>query len=1253
MPPPRASRPSRADMLMSGVPEDYIDALLDEKYMEDLIAATNKQNLKREKKRNREDRLQKVILVFLICQAVLGVVVALYKTYLQPDKIISAFVTMENIDMVLMMDTSNHMKERRDQQQDVVLRFSEDMHHAMKQQRDQTLRENVERVEAIKRKQTTAFSRFLSHFISTKEQEDNTGLSGGRLRFATGIFNRNSKTLHKFTTNLTIQEKAVNTVTKDQYESFTHMKEAMGNCVEIFAQANKPNTRKYCVIIGDNEAMCKKPETKNVDALAQQAHIAHLFPEGFLEVGATLEYSKEFDKCKDYVADSFNDIQLIMMFTVSSKEDERVRLRNPTFRNFVQNTTGCEFAMDTEMQGGAPVVIYEPKAENCTRFILGRGLEDVLQKSKSLVQLLQASSKDWEEPNTQKDNRYLFFLLMPLNLIFFFAASAIARWYERFRLKAARVMGKKKKMIKVTKTLVEKEKRKSVVTRFAALHTEVELAEVKKKLQPLVKLNSPMTLRARLKGGCLRSNVQQSVADGNGTAFDPNAFWNFEPLEGTEGLNPDAVMQAGQPVHIRNNKGELLCIGAEGKTKFVAPSEASLATQFVVSPTTGDDDAAKLGENVRILSKQTGQYLRVKKDGTCDAVGSSKETETQFVIDQGGQPTTTGAIFTFRAEVSQDALLNGNPNGSVQVASAGTWSHWLVEKTGSTSNSDSKADAQHLRIGDIVTLKALNGQHLQVDSGSRVAHTGDPTAELTSAIPENVPSSSSSAGVQEFIIERVGMGPVNLHDLTIRKGANICLKPYDSSGAADALQYLKVNMNGAITANGKATDREIGFVMEGGSVNQLLTPLGNALFQGDVDLLVAPLWNKSDFKHHDAMSSSWTHDEELSKFKGHVVVASEQGGYTVPKAAGEGKAEWVAVVNEGVDLRKAAAQAKKQGATGLIIRCEQALSVEKLAACAEGEVPELPAVFVTKKVGEALNERGIVLRGCEFRKKYMTEVMRTLGRLGAGGPTGEKYKNLFEAVGNAIIQEEREKARAPKPVQKVTVQTAPDSQQGKFKWKVNTNTAYIWSGSGGGATTMQVNYGEKAPPSAMKQKMVEGEDGQETSHVDASADIVPQNSTPDFGRRSVVGSAMVPAEDFKAHHLAEKLTEVLLEDSSAAQQQAAMEQLSDESDFMIEYSFAEVDVPVTGKDEELDEDEEVMEEGTVVASVGVPRRYFWIVAAFLLLTTTALAYVVHANMSAEMKLPEEFQKRLDEEEEETFMGLPDLLAPIRSLLAVH
>ncbi|CAJ1335298.1 unnamed protein product [Effrenium voratum] len=154
-----------------------------------------------------------------------------------------------------------------------------------------------------------------------------------------------------------------------------------------------------------------------------------------------------------------------------------------------------------------------------------------------------------------------------------------------------------------------------------------------------------------------------------------------------------------------------------------------------------------------------------------------------------------------------------------------------------------------------------------------------------------------------------------------------------------------------------------------------------------------------------------------------------------------------------------------------------------------------------------------------------------------------------------------------------------------------------------------------------------------------------------MGRRSVVGSALVPAADFKAHCLAEELSEVLLEDATSAQAQAT-EQLSDESDFMIEYTFAEVDVPVTKENQDpndLDEDEEVMEEGTAVSRVGVPRRYFWIVAAFLVLSTTALVWLLHANLSSEIQLPDEFRKHTDMEEEVMFTGGPGLFAPIRFL----
>ncbi|CAE7942197.1 TGFBI [Symbiodinium sp. KB8] len=1695
--------------------------------------------------------------------------------------------------------------------------------------------------------------------------------------------------------------------------------------------------------------MCQKPAAKRVDDFCSLPQNKDLCPPELANVGSPIEYAYEFDSCKDFVTTEFNDIKLIMMFTVSSKEDEQMRLRNPTFRNFVQNTTGCEMqpVSRVEDKNGYKTTVVEYVAkedtpqsrQNCLHFILGHGLDDVLEKSKSIVELLKFTGQEFEEPNSQKDMRYISFLLLPLILFAYLGASAIARWYASFQHKAARVMGKKKKMIKVTKTLVEKPARRaSSVDRFAAQLTEVELAEVSN-LRPLVKLGSPMTVRARLKGGHLRHRLGM-VADGNGTPFDPNAFWTFEPTTGEQGA--DMMMEAKQAVHIKNGRGDLLCIRENGETHFLPPAEAAAtgrrAAEFVVSSMSGAEESpARLGENVRIMSAATGKYLRVKKEGDCDANGSPSETETQFVIDQGGQAAATGGIFTFRSEPTTDALLHGNPNGSAQVALAvlltfvelrgqtlldavsadeslsiflsalrkaglasflnvsgfltvfaptddafdspedflerpdlreicevhlavgrheaghpvqsmegarlevvthehhsfvngiqviraeqvlrngvlhslgsflqvperlrlsgaekgwpgwmaerggkatgrlsfsgeamvfsghdleeggassvrasfrpllnltayagllldlqsepmanstraaplglqlilkdansssayesafavpfsqggppvscsvflpfrdfsispadakacegcvldrsriatleinvilqsgpfqvvleglravrraldaplatapsvqmttagflklidgtiqtaapickegydkvclamysatarqvmvargpaqtlqqlrglactglrrgsawslrraldaahadlageerilgvrypleaqgswllqrgqrppsglcrglvdrtsvdinlelgasdrsslsrfsgpfvamsiegrnvqhrqvhspaecaqlcletdgcasfdygadgsvvgecwlkwanrtsagsafrthrlfdyyerqqasaatslpagpaknvaeptsspelslptsgqeapqeqagsggamslvfgaalggvlllgillgavsifvlhirkggraqgrertprtpgrtpgnpgvagapdpvapvdpaqlpptvslgsaavppsidigstsvvvvghpvrdptlnfqiaqvasgkGTWAYWLVEKTGDNISSQStpsskdaaSADSTSLRIGDIVTVKALHSQPLQVDTATGLCHTGDPTAEMTSAIPEGGAASSAAGsaetGIQEFVVERVGMGLVHLHDTTIRKGANVCLKPYSRTDdeSHKNLGYLKVNDDGSITANGKATQSEIGFVIEAGSVNHMLAPLGAAMSQGDVDLLVAPLWNKSDVKHYDALSSSWTHDEELSKFKGAVVVASAQGTYTVPKAAGEGSKEWVAVVEEGVDLRKAAAQAKKQGATGLIIRCEQALSLEKLAHSADDEEPpELPAVFVTKKVGEALNERGIVLKGCEFKKKYMTEVMRSLGRLGGGLQQTDKYKTAFQAIGTAILENEKEKAKAPKPVaQKVAIKQ--DVSQGKFKWKVNTNTQYIWSGSGGGATTMQVNYGLKAPPSAMKKKVVEGDDGNETAHVDASADIVPDVDIT--YRRSIVGSAMVAAEDFKAHALAQELSEVLLEDEGSAQAQA-QEQLSDESDFMIEYNFTEVEVAVSqDNDQELDSDEEVMDEGTVVSKVGVPRRYFWIVAMFLLFTTTALVWLLHANLNSEIELPEEFRKHADMEEDLDFMG---------------
>ena len=86
-----------------------------------------------------------------------------------------------------------------------------------------------------------------------------------------------------------------------------------------------------------------------MNELAKDALFAHLFPKDFLDapwldfkrllslllqVGAAIEYSYEFDSCKDYVASSFEDIQLVMMFTVGSKEEEQMRLRMGELSNY-------------------------------------------------------------------------------------------------------------------------------------------------------------------------------------------------------------------------------------------------------------------------------------------------------------------------------------------------------------------------------------------------------------------------------------------------------------------------------------------------------------------------------------------------------------------------------------------------------------------------------------------------------------------------------------------------------------------------------------------------------------------------------------------------------------------------------------------------------------------------------------------------------------------------------------------------------
>merc|ERR1719478_1054794 len=160
--------------------------------------------------------------------------------------------------------------------------------------------------------------------------------------------------------------------------------------------------------------------------------------------------------------------------------------------------------------------------------------------------------------------------------------------------------------------------------------------------------------------------------------------------------------------------------------------------------------------------------------------------------------------------------------------------------------------------------------------------------------------------------------------------------------------------------------------------------------------MISPLWNKHEVKRLEALSAPWTAHDDLSRFRGAVVVANEKGQYTVPKAKGESFQGWVAVVKDGVDIVKAAKQAKAQGATGLVIKTSEVLSMDKLARNSGQEVPELPAVYMDEGVAVELNERGINLKGCEFKGQNRTAALRSIGRAGVqrGSEVGHMMKTI-------------------------------------------------------------------------------------------------------------------------------------------------------------------------------------------------------------------------------------------------------------------
>jgi len=428
------------------------------------------------------------------------------------------------------------------------------------------------------------------------------------------------------------------------------------------------------------------------------------------------------------------------------------------------------------------------------------------------------------------------------------------------------------------------------------------------------------------------------------------------------------------------------------------------------------------------------------------------------------------------------------------------------------------------------------------------------------------------------------------------------------------------------------TNRDIGFTMEIMTMQDMVTPMSDHLLKGDCSVMISPLWNKNEVKRLESLSAPWTNNDDLSQFRGAVVVANEKGQYTVPKAKGEGFHGWVAVVKDGVDIVKAAKQAKAQGATGLIIKTSEVLSMDKLARNAGTEAPELPAVYMENHIAEELNERCITLKGCEFKGKNRTAALRSIGRAGvqnrgdvdlqqmkaiSANKTTDVFKNVGALMVEKAIEEAEEAERNPVGFgHEEEMEVEDEGSAGKgFQWKVAANTHYLWSTSGGGATRMNVNYGKKAPPTAIKKHRVNKETGQVATdasqgHVRTSITKIKKKIIIDAPARrsSVVSTALIDAEDMKGKNLncfAEELGEVL--NMEEAQNAAAQDQLPDDSDFKIEYNFEEIEVGVGETVEDIMEEEIIDDEGAVVGRFAVPVKRFWMVAGGMLISTMILS----------------------------------------------
>lgn len=404
-----------------------------------------------------------------------------------------------------------------------------------------------------------------------------------------------------------------------------------------------------------------------------------------------------------------------------------------------------------------------------------------------------------------------------------------------------------------------------------------------------------------------------------------------------------------------------------------------------------------------------------------------------------------------------------------------------------------------------------------------------------------------------------------------------------------------VDEDGKVTGKGSQESQGTSFTIEIAEMHDMSASVSKALVDGDVSLSLQDPNNKTALTKVSALAADWCTPEDLAQMKGSIVNPDEEGNYD-PKDREKG---WIAVVSDKIDVVKATKSAKSKGASGLLVKCTSNLSLDRVKRAPDDGEPELPAVFVGPKAGEAVAGPNLILTGCEFKGTKLAKALRHVKNISDDAKGAKDANFAFTVMGAALEQEE---IMGESGAQEVQVEEIEEPKKEDFKWKISANAQYIWSSGSGGARAVNVNFGAKPPPAAT----VKRKSGKKKNVATTVA--MRESST-----------AIIPSEEFQQKQLASELADMLISEDAVDE----LEQLPEDSDFKIEYKFEEVEVAEGETPADMEGEQLLDDEGTAVGHFAVPESRFWIVATGMIASTLLLGFLLVYTMLCKSTLPKD------------------------------